>query len=240
VSFVRLLVTRPGEDAPSLVAALETMGHEVVTAPLLTIRFEQAPVIPEKDYQAVLITSANGARALAGRPELTRLRSLPVLAVGEASAEAAREAGFMRCEPAEGDVGALAALVRRRLTPQGGPLLHIAGSITAGDLRGDLAADGFEVERAVLYEAVAASHLPCAAARALRAGELDGALFYSPRTARSFATLIREAGLEQTLRPLAAYCLSAAVAGALRDLPFRTVSVADEPSQAAMLRLLAD
>ena len=237
---MRLLVTRPEEDTAPLVAALRAMGHEAVLSPLLTIRFEQAPVIPEKDYQAVLITSANGARALARQPELAWLRALPVLAVGEASAEAAREAGFLRCEAAEGDVGALAALVRRRLAPQGGPLLHVAGSVTAGDLKGDLAAHGFEVERVVLYAAVAAPHLPDAAARALRAGELDGALFYSPRTARSFAALIREAGLEQALRPLAAYCLSAAVAGALRGLPFRAVPIADEPSQAAMLRLLAD
>ncbi|MEN6541522.1 uroporphyrinogen-III synthase [Parvibaculum sp.] len=236
---MRLLVTRPDEDAGPLVEALAGLGHEAISAPLLTIRLAENAIIPDMVWQAILITSANGARAIAMRREMARLAQVPVLAVGEASAAAARVAGFTNVTTAGGDVHALAGLVLGRLSPGGGPILHVAGAVTAGDLKGMLEARGFSVERAVLYEAVAADELPQAAAAALRAGRVDGALFYSPRTARQFADLVRRAGLEQELVTLTAYCLSAAVADALAGLPFRAVTVAAEPSQTSLLECLA-
>ncbi|MFZ2467312.1 MAG: uroporphyrinogen-III synthase, partial [Parvibaculum sedimenti] len=136
-------------------------------------------------------------------------------------------------------VHALAGLVLGRLSPGGGPLLHVAGAVTAGDLKGMLEARGFSVDRAVLYEAVTAEQLPEAAASALGEGRVDGALFYSPRTARQFAELVRIAGLEQELVTVTAYCLSTAVADALAGLPFKAVEIAAEPSQTSLLELLA-
>ncbi len=92
--------------------------------------------------------------------------------------------------------------------------------------------------RAVLYEARLASTLPEAARAALEEGTLDGVLLYSPRTARAFASLVRKAGLEARVKGLAAYCLSAAVAEALDELPGLTVKIAREPDQAALIALL--
>ncbi|HEX7775905.1 MAG TPA: uroporphyrinogen-III synthase, partial [Parvibaculum sp.] len=120
----------------------------------------------------------------------------------------------------------------------GGPLLHVAGSAVAGDLQGDLEARGFSVARVVLYAAEAATVLPEAAASALKAGRIDGALFHSPRTAASFAALVRSARLEGALSGVTAYCLSAAVAEALAGLPFAAVEAAASPDQTALLALL--
>jgi uroporphyrinogen-III synthase len=235
---MRFLVTRPDEDGATLAAILTAMGHEAVSAPLLTIRYEGEVEFPDQPWQAVIFTSANGVRALASRPQIARFRPLPVLAVGEASAEAARAAGFDRVEAAGGDVVTLVALALRRLTPQGGPLLHVAGRIVAGDLKGDLERRGFSVFRAPLYDAVVEDSLPQAAAAALAGGRLDGALFYSPRTARTFATLVRGEGLEGALSAVTAYCLSRAVAEALAGLGFAEIRIAETPSQPALLRLL--
>ncbi|HUD53168.1 uroporphyrinogen-III synthase [Parvibaculum sp.] len=237
---MRLLVTRPDEDQDGLAEALRAMGHQAIAAPLLAIRPLADAAIPDTPYQALLVTSANGARAVgARRRDMARLAALPVLAVGEASAEAARAAGFADVASAGGDVEALIELALRRLAPGGGPLLHVAGSVTAGDLKGGLEAHGFSVDRVALYEAVAADCLPEAAIEALGTGAADGVLFYSPRTARSFASLIRAAGLEQTLVTLTAYCLSGAVADALAGLPFKAIETATEPTQAALLGRLA-
>ncbi|MGB3811346.1 MAG: uroporphyrinogen-III synthase [Parvibaculum sp.] len=235
---MRLLVTRPDEDAAPLIAALHARGHETVAAPLLDIRFLPPPVIPSASWQAILVTSANGVRALAHHPEAARLRAFRVIAVGEASGEAVRAAGFKDVECAEGDVISLAALVLRRLAPAAGPLLHIAGSVTAGDLKGDLEARGFSVERIVLYEAVTSQTLPQSARAALEVRGVDGVLLYSPRTARTFATLVREAGLATFLSGVTGYCLSQAVADALAGLPFAELAVAAAPSQAELLKLI--
>lgn len=235
---MRLLVTRPEEDSAPLADALSALGHEAVLAPLLDIRFLEDAELPEAAWQALLVTSANGVRALVRHDHAASLLSLPVLAVGPASADAARAAGFVKVEAAGGDVGSLAEHVGKALDPAAGPLLHVAGSAVAGDLAGMLEARGFSVTRAVLYEARLASALPEAARAALEEGTLDGVLLYSPRTARAFASLVRKAGLEARVTGLAAFCLSQAVADALDDLPGLTVKIAREPDQAALIALL--
>lgn len=235
---MRLLVTRPAEDARALVATLAGMGHEAAAAALIDIRFLSDAKIPGMSYRAVLVTSANGARALGARPEMARLARLPVFAVGEASARAARDAGFGHVESADGDVAALADLVSGRLQPGGDALLHAAGSVSAGDLKGALEARGFRVERVTLYEAVPPTRLPEVAVAALRSGRLDGILFHSPRTARTFAHLVRDERVEGSLATVTAYCLSRAVADALAGLAFAAVRVAPAPHQAALLELL--
>lgn len=230
---MRLLVTRPEEDAGALIAQLEALGHEAMAAPLLSIRALDDAEIPQAPYRALLVTSANGVRSLGGHK--AGLLALKVFAVGEASAEAARAAGFADVEAAGGDVVSLAALIVRRLAPEGGPLLHVGGSVVAGDLKGDLEARGFSVTRAVLYEAVTPPRLPARAADALRAGRLEGVLLYSPRTARTFAHLVRSEGVEASLSRVTAYCLSQAVAEALAGLPLAGVRVAAAPDQLSLL-----
>lgn len=233
---MRVLVTRPDEDAQSLMAALEALGHETVAAPLLSIRHLPDVKIPDADYRALLVTSANGIRALGDRA--SRLLSTKLFAVGEASAEAARAAGFADVEAADGDVVSLSALVARRLAPEGRPLLHIAGSVIAGDLKADLEAKGFSVTRAVLYDAVTPSRLPEAARAALKAGLVDGVLLYSPRTAKTFAHLVLNEGMEGSLSSVTAFCLSQAVADALTGLCFGSIRVAETPDQLSLLGLM--
>ena len=236
---MRILVTRPEDDAGALAEALSAMGHEAVAAPLLDIRILRDEKIPDTPYQAVLITSANGARAVGARLEIARLKHVPVLAVGEASAAAARKAGFATVESAGGDASALAELALKQLEPGAGPLLHVAGSVSAGDLKGELEKKGFSVDRVTLYEAVPADVLPDAARDALKTGTVEGILFYSPRTARIFADLLRAEGLDGAIAPLSAFCLSPAVAEALQGLSFKSVRIAREPNQQALLDLLA-
>ena len=129
--------------------------------------------------QAVLFTSANGVRAYAQAG--TRFE-LPAYCVGEASAAAARIAGFRMVANADGDVTKLAALAASRLAPGNGALLHAAGTVTAGDLAADLAARGFSLRRAELYRAVPAEAFAPEIAAALRRNDVALALFFSPRT----------------------------------------------------------
>lgn len=183
---MRLLITRPEEDSRQLAEALAALGHEVVPGPLLEIaEIADAPLDME-DVTGLLVTSANGLRAFARRIEA---RDLPVWAVGDASARCARDFGFTRVESAAGDVEALAALVADRVEPGAGVLLHPAGSKVAGDLAGRLEASGHRYRRAVLYEARKATRLPGPTAEGLKAGRLDGVLFFSPRTAETFVAL---------------------------------------------------
>ena len=136
---MRVLVTRPRPDADATAAELAARGYTPIVAPLLDISMPGDAVVDLDGAQAVLITSANGARALA---RVTDRRDILVFAVGDASAVAARAGGFARTESASGDVETLTALVAERLVPTDGRLMHLAGTVTAGDLSGLLTAAG--------------------------------------------------------------------------------------------------
>jgi uroporphyrinogen-III synthase len=232
---LRVLVTRPEDDAEPLVAALAARGIGSVVAPLLAIVPRTDAVLDLEGVQAVLITSANGARALA---RLTARRDPRLLAVGAASAEAARRAGFAAVMSAEGDVAALAHLADRVLDPHAGDLLHVAAGVVAGDLAGALRRSGFAVRRCVAYDAVPADALPEAARAALSLRTIEAVLLFSPRTAKSFVTLVRAAGLTPALGTVDAVCLSGAVAAEARAVPWRAVRVAARPETDALLDAL--
>lgn len=225
---MRVLVTRPQPDGGDTAEKLAVRGHEAVLAPLLEIHPEPGATVDPDDAQAVLVTSANGARALAAAIES---RDIPVFAVGASTAASAREAGFLRIESADGDVVALADLVCARLDPKHGRLLHVAGSATAGDLSSRLSAEGFDITRTVLYRAEKAKNLPESTVLALKQGQIDAITLFSPRTAAGFVELAIAAGLEDACRSIHAICLSRAVAENLAPLAFLSVRVAQNPDQ---------
>lgn len=238
---MRLLITRPREDAEFLAQRLLGLGHQVVIEPLLDIRFlatAAADVERLQDgVQALLVTSANGLRAFA---KCSPRRDLRVLAVGEASAQAARAAGFDDVESADGDVVALARLVMERLVPKDGALLHVAGTKVAGDLAGSLEKAGFDVRRAVLYEAVTASALSPAVRADIAAGKIDGVLMFSPRTAENFTGLIEQAALGQNCQQMTAYCLSEAVAEKARQVDWGRIAVAARADQQSLIEIVEE
>jgi len=238
---MRLLVTRPKEDAASLVEILKEKGHQPVLFPLLRIEREadgekQLKDYTVKDVQALLVTSANGVRAFA---EADKRRSFHVLAVGAASGDAARAAGFKHVDSAEGDVHSLAEVIKQKCQPDKGTLLHIAGSHVAGDLKGLMEKDGFDFARVVLYRSEKTTAFSETLIKDMKVGKIDGVLLYSPRTATSFAELVKKAGLEGELKRMTAYGLSDAVAANIKHLSFKETKVAATPDQDALLSLIA-
>ncbi|HJS32954.1 MAG TPA: uroporphyrinogen-III synthase [Alphaproteobacteria bacterium] len=234
---MRALVTRPRADAEALAAKLASLGHDAVLAPVFDIILAPSPELPLDGAQALLFTSANGVRAFIRASER---RDLPVFAVGAATAATARELGFASVDSADGDVADLARLVAARLKPDGGHVLHVAGSEVAGDLAAALAASGFDASRAVLYRAEPRAALSEECLAALRAGKIDAALFFSPRTAAAFVRLAREGGVENALARVVAIGLSPAVVAALGDSIWSARLAAARPDEAALLDALAD
>jgi len=236
---VRVLITRPRPAATALAARLAELGHAAVVEPLLTIaedpdaRTRLAGALD--GAQALLFTSTNGVASFAGA---SGRRDIRVFAVGDGTAAMARQAGFAVVESAQGDVAALTTLVAAKLVPGAGALLHASGHVVAGDLAGRLARLGFEVRSVPLYRATPADALSAQTVQALRAGAIDAALFFSPRTAAAFVRLARAAGVERSCARMAGVALSAAVAAELEGLGWRQVLVAEAPTEAAVLTVL--
>jgi len=233
---MKVLITRPREDAAPFAAELAARGLTPVIEPLIAVRFDPAAALDlDGGVQAVLFTSANGVRAFAAR---TPRRDLAALAVGDATAQEASTVGFATVESADGDVAGLARLVRERLSPEAGPLVHAAGSEVAGDLAGLLAGSGFTVRRAVLYAAAPVGALSREAAALLRSGEIGVASFFSPRTASTFVKVAAAEFPADRDRAPVALCLSSAVAAALAPLGWRDCLIAAAPTRRDLLAAL--
>ena len=232
---MRLLVTRPIDDAEPLGEKLQELGHTIVLSPVLEIRLLPGVPVPLEGVQAVVATSANGVRAFAG---VSDRRDLPLFAVGPASAQAAREAGLIHVEQAGGNAAALADLVIERLDPKEGALFHPAGNVVRDGLQARLEARNFAVRRVVLYRADPIRHLDETAEQALSGGNLDGVFLHSPRSASHFVHLVQQARLGSACAELCAFCLSADVADAIQALTWRDIRIAARPDQDALLDLL--
>ena len=232
---MRVLITRPEREATALATALIERGHVPVIAPLFRLEILRPPppfAQALASCQAVLLTSANGARALA---EASEQRGKPILAVGDTTASTAEGLGFAAVISASGDGAALAEQVRRSLDPRKGSLVHVSGVEVALDLSDTLAPDGFEVHRFMLYDAREESALPESARAAVAARALDVVTFFSPRAAATFARLVGDAGLAGALRDVTAVTISPAALEPLAALPFKATIAAARPTRQAVL-----
>jgi uroporphyrinogen-III synthase len=227
---MRILITRPEEDGKEIAARLAERGHQVLLCPLLTPRFHDGPEPDLKGVQALLATSANGVRAFVRR---TSKRDFSVFAVGPQTAEEARKSGFTEVRSADGDAKAL-ALAATRWAAKKGVLLHICSEDAPATLTANLILRGFQVRRCPLYTIEPARSLAKQARAALENHELDGAMFFSPKSARIFGVLADGLPTEY----LTAFCISQATAQALCPTPFGRIAVAARPNQAGMLALL--
>jgi uroporphyrinogen-III synthase len=229
---LRVLITRPREQALELARRLAERGDTALIEPLLRIERIPSAVSDLAGVQALVLTSANAVPAL--REVAARL---PIFAVGDATATAARAAG---CEviSAAGSGADLARLIARRCRAEDGGLLHLGGEHVRAGLAEVLSAAGFTLRTQAVYRAVAANALSPDAAQALARRRIDAVLLFSPRTARTCVDLIGRHELRDDLAATAAICLSAAVAQPCRELVWRTIVLAARPDLAALLDAL--
>lgn len=218
--------TQPGADATA--ERVRAMGHDAVIAPLLAVRPVTDAEIDLRGVAALAFTSANGVRAFA---EQCGERDLRVFAVGAATAQAARAAGFKTVLSADGDVEALAEGIASRRNQLHGAVLHPGAAEPAGDLAGALEKHGVEARRVILYE-TGPVKLSDAEAEALV--HADAALLHSPRAAKVLAQVLKT----HPAPNLRALGLSKAVIKPLARTPLALKAFPPFPLEAALLNLI--
>ena len=237
-----VLVTRPYPDDETTAASLRARGFDVLRAPML--RFE--PVAFHEDmnarYSAVIVTSANALRGIEPHLKGHRMLELPLFAVGEHTAAAARRAGFTHVVSANGDAANLRDLVLASLKAKelkkASTLLYLAGAEFARDLASELEESGFRVVTQTTYKMIAVTSLPREACDAFAANQVEAVLHYSQRSARAFLDAARAAGVEISALAIPQCCISATVASVVRDAGATQVVVAATPDENALFEAL--
>lgn len=212
---MRVWVTRAQPGAERTAAKLRALGHEAVVEPLLEVR-PLSPALELDGIAALAFTSRNGVD---GYARLSSRRDLPVFTVGDATAEAARAAGFTEVRSAGGDVRALAKRLGEEEVE--GELLYVRPEEPATDLAALLAKP---LRTVAVYETVESSPTP---------PQADAVLVHSPKAARALAAL-------PVTHAMPVFCISENAAAPLRAAGFENLAVAPFPDEPALLKLLRD
>lgn len=216
----RVWVTRARPGADRTAERLTAMGWTPVIQPLLAIRSLPQPEPDLTPFTALVFTSRNGVAAFAA---LTPRRDRPVFTVGDATAEAARAAGFAVVLSADGAIGDLAALLLAHMGPDDRVLAAVAARPVA-DL-GALLAGRIAVESLAVYDAVDTG--------APAPDAVDAVLIHSPRAGEALAALRPADAADWTV-----IAISAQAAAPLAPLGIADLRIAPHPSDGPMLETL--
>jgi uroporphyrinogen-III synthase len=212
--MTRVLVLRPEPGATATAEKARAAGLEAVAVPLFTIEPAQWEAPDAGSFDGVLLTSANAVTF--GGQALHSLRSLKVYAVGEATAQAAREAGFDIAASGDAGVDRLLGSINPDLK-----LLHLCGAD-----RRDPSRAKQQITRVTVYRAIPVD----APDLSVAAGNI--ALIHSPRAGRRFAELIDDR------TSISIVAISEAAADAAGQ-GWRKVETSETPTDDALLALAA-
>ncbi|MGE3745064.1 MAG: uroporphyrinogen-III synthase [Sphingomonadaceae bacterium] len=222
--MTRLLVLRPRPGADATVRRAQALGLDALATPIFTVEAVDWTPPDTASFDAVLMTSANAARF--GGEGLSRYHSLPLFAVGVATARAAQDAGFTEVTSGAADGAAIVALAvaqgKRRL-------LHLVGRdhIALDDPRA-------AIERRIVYASEAVRALPDHARTSMDDGAL--VLLHSVRAAQLFGELFDAARLNRSSIMIAG--LSPAICAAA-GVGWASVAAAPTPDDEALLAIAA-
>jgi uroporphyrinogen-III synthase len=208
---MRLLILRPEPSASATADKARALGLNAVTRPLFELQAVEWSA-PATGFDGLLLTSANAVRF--GGERLQSLRALPVYAVGETTADAARQAGFDIAVVGDSGVERLLGSIDPNLR-----LLHLCG------------VDRVEVDARQAITPVVVYRSKALDAPDLPTGDAV-ALIHSPRAGRRFTELVSDRS------EIIVAAISSAAANAVGD-GWKSVAIADQPSDQALLALAA-
>jgi len=208
----RLLVLRPEPGNRETVERARELGLDPMPCPLFAVEAVKWTAPDPHDFDAILFTSANALRH--GGEALASLARLPALAVGPATADVARGAGFGVAMMGDEGVEALLAAVHGTKR-----LLHLSGA------EHHAPATQHAIETVVVYRSAA---LP---APKIPPDELV-ALIHSPRAGARFAALVPD-------RSGISIAAISGAAAAASGPGWAAMEVADHPNDRALLAVAA-
>ena len=215
-----VIAIRPEPGCTATVEAARDIGIVIKGWPLFEVRSLAWEPPPPDEIDALLLGSANAVRH--GGPWLEPFHSKPVYAVGDATAAAVEEAGFVIAAVGQGGLQPL-------LDSLAGPLRLLR--VTGSEHVSLLPPAGVAIETRIAYESVP---LPLPPERAERLGGGALVLLHSAAAARHFASECDRLAVPRRAVSLAA--LGPRIASAAGE-GWREVRSAPEPREAALLAL---
>lgn len=231
----RVLVTRPEAAADKTAQKLIDAGYVPVHFPV-TQTVALSFTIPEIDFDALTITSAAVFRHV-GDEIISPFKHLPLFAVGEGTAQAAREAGFSRVIEGGGDAVRLAATIAHSL-PSSARVLYLAGRVRQPVFEDHMTEAGFKICVCDAYDAKMLAYPREEISAILGTDFFAAVLLYSGFATKAFCSLMQhiDAPFNEKTRFL---CISQRVAHLLPAQWQKQALIADHPDEDGIFRLFS-
>ena len=228
----RVLVTRPEPGASETARRVEALGFVPVLVPLSQTRTlpVDAAAVPE-NFGAVAVSSANALRH-APPDLLAALAEKPCYAVGRRTAQAARQEGFGHVIEGPGDATGLAELIVAR-NGAASAILYLCGRIRLPGFEARLAAAGIKIIAVETYDTLQTEP-------AVDLSQpVDFALLHSALGAQALIEIARRPQTAHLFAGTIFLCLSERIALAIEAEKGRKIRIAAEPTEEALLFMLA-
>lgn len=238
-------ITRPEtERDDDLRVLLAGQGYKTHHTPLLERRFLSVDLSSFVEIDGLVVTSRNGVLGALKSGVPDAWFDLPLFAVGDATGRFAKEVGFQKVlvPPEAGGAERLVAFIGQHSLDQQSELpprfLHLRGAEVAVDFKALLEEIGLLSFEAITYQMEGVEALDDQTIDLIRSKQLDQVVLMSPRTAKVYGALMRRADLLADVAGMRHYCLSGAVAKALVLDGARSITVAAEPTVAALFECI--
>lgn len=218
-----LIVVRPEPGCAATLAAARALGLDARGFPLFAVEPMAWAAPDPAGFDLLLVGSANVFRH--GGPQLAALRALPVHAVGEATAAAARAAGFTVAATGRGGLQPVLAAL-----PPGTRALRLAGA----ERLALAVPPGVTMAECTVY---AARPLPLPAALVAMLAQPAVVALHSAEAARHFAAQCHGLGIDRA--PIRLAVIGARVAAAAGP-GWHSVLCADSPGETPLLAKARD
>lgn len=224
----KALLTRPAGKNDQLKMALVARDMPVMEVPLFTR--ELFPLsLDYNGVQAIFLSSANGCADIDVFPDL------PVFAVGEATAEVARQKGAKQVFIGANKADSLLDMAHEKLDPAKGVCLYLRGEQIAYPLAEALKGAGFSVQEIISYRMEPLDGFPPILLKSLQKREIGHIFFFSAYAAQHFMSLQDKTDMRESCRETVAYAISSRVADVLKTGRFLAVHIAQNATTEGLL-----
>jgi uroporphyrinogen-III synthase len=217
-----VLVTRPEPGASKTAQRLVALGFDVQKLPLtkiVSLPFD----VPSTSFDAVIVTSPQALHDLPAS-----LLGLPLYAVGQTSAAAARLTGFETVIAGGGDATHLIEIIRTIL-PASTRLLYLCGKVRRPDLEDALS--DYALTAIETYDTQIIDHA------ALDLPPLDLVMLTSVQSASQMSKLAVRPDLKSSFKSTHYLCLSQRIADGLTGVKPSHIHVTLKPDEESLLIL---
>ncbi len=219
-----VLLTRPEEDCQEIKSKIIIPA---VSSPLLKVSQSVNTVKIPKGTTDLIVTSARVFDMVKNIKDMVKT---PVWCVGEATATAAKEAGFETIFQVNRSAQEILERIVNECQKDTSHFVHICGSVVHVDLADALTKLGYNADRIVIYTTEAADRLTPEAEAVMSAGLVQQMPFFSLRTAEVFIEIAQKSDWAENLSKVTALAHSEAIARVLNQLSWKRVIVVPDLS----------